>query len=575
MKLMNVCRHWYAVIHSTPGIPYNLWIRNSTTMEMVRASIQGTRWLLDVNINMDDENIGQDFNSGAFDACFMAAIEVASRWRSLEIDSLPRPGKCKAFQTVPPLKNLERIHLGQRCDLGSFFEPLMAAITTTATPQLKDIVLWNLNAVLFLVQPECFHVFCSLTALTIWLPKRMESPVNILPHLQRLEDFSAWHLYLPIYPPDTPLPLIQTLRHLRLKSVSVQWMAGKAFSVLETCRITFPHHSDTICLQPVTMPACTFLTYGSNNFDPLRYFHELPLTSLTVTSGQWNVRRGNLQLMAICHTVLPRAQSLTTLDLQVRCSEQLLVLMLSLLPALRFLCLRPASPHALNEAFFREFVTTKSNADSLCEMGTLPSLPLCLKLVGLNVKYKRWLRGSERMALLLVFGDIVSSRQSEGGFPLYLNVEGFAQDWFIWRHVESIHEVADDEPFVIGISSPHGIIPSVPYEDDPRMEVPFKEVEYLAARHQLSIKCLSTLHQLVELRVGGEDDILPSEPPPHLPLFRTLRVLAAEKIHYSFLAGQTFHKLERCRMTLYGEGPDLSKDQVTQMPVCTRLDLCG
>ena len=573
VQLMLVCRHWYAVIVSTPGVPSRLWIRKSTTMEMVRASIQGTTWLLDLHIHMDDENIGQKFSAGAFDACFMAAIEVASRWRSLRIYSLPRPRKCKAFQIVPPLKSLKWFHLGQGFDLAGFFEPLMTAITTTTTPQLTHMYLENLNAVLFLVQPDCLHVFCSLTTLSIWLSKRMESPINILPHLQRLENFDALHLYLPIYPQHAPLPLIQTLHHLDLKCVSVQWMAGRAFPVLWSCNITFPHHIDTIRLQPVTMPACISLRYDSNDLDPLRSFQDLPLTALAVTSGQWNVRRGNLQLMPICHMVLPRAQSLTILDFQVRCSEQLLVHMLNLLPALMGLTLRLASPRALSEAFFQQFVATKSNADSPCEMGGFPSLPICLKLVELNVKYKRWLRGPERMALLLVFGDIVSSRQSKGSFQLGLKVEGFAEDWFIWRHIESIYEVAGDEPFVAGVSSPHGIITLVPESGVLVKEVPFKEVEYLITRHQLSIGCFLALHHLMELRVRDENDVLPSTPPPNFPLFHTLRALEAENIRHSFLASQTFHKLERCRMSLYGEGPDLSKDQLTQMPMCTRLDV--
>ena len=125
-----------------------------------------------------------------------------------------------------------------------------------------------------------------------------------------------------------------------------------------------------------------------------------------------------------------------------------------------------------------------------------------------------------------------------GGFRLSLNVEGFAQNWDLRRHAESIREVADDMPFVAGISSSHGIILLVPYVVDPVItEVPFKEVEYLVACHQLSIECLITLHHLMELRVG--DDILPSEPPPNLRLFNTLRVLEAENIHHSFFAGQT------------------------------------
>ena len=150
----------------------------------------------------------------------------------------------------------------------------------------------------------------------------------------------------------------------------------------------------------------------------------------------------------------------------------------------------------------------------------------------------------------------------------------FGQIWYISRHVGSIREVANDVSFMVGISSPHGIITLCPEMGNPVvMEVPFKEAEYLVARHRISIEYLLALHHLVELRVGGEPDILPSEPPPNLPLFHTLRVLEAENIHHSSLAGQTFHKLERCRMSLYWEDSDLNMDRVAQMPVCTRLDV--
>ena len=524
-----------------------------------------------MTIDVDDGCVGQDFSADAFNTCFMAVVEATSRWKSLRIKSLPRPGKCKVSQILPPLKNLARFHL--ECDLGSFFEPLMTAITTTATPHLTDMELRNPDVVLYLVQPDCVHVFCSLTRLTIWLSKRMESPVNILPHFQRLKQFKARYLYLPIYPPDAPLPLIQTLHSLSLKSASVQWMAGKVFPALQWCEITFPHQIDAIRLQPVTMPACMSLHYDSNDLDPLRYFHDLPLAELTVTNGQWNVTRGNLQLIAICYAVIPSAQDLIWLDLEVRCSEQLLVYMLSLLPALRALRLRLASPRALSETFFRAFIVTKPSTDSPCKMGGLPSLPLCLELVELQVNYKRWLRCPERAALPLVFGDIVSSRRSEAAFELHLKFDWIG--WYVERHVENIHaEVPGYGQLLLGIPSWHGIIPLVWEGISPLlMEAPFKEAEYLVARSQLSIDFLLTLHHLVELRVRDEEDILPSEPPANLPLFHTLRVLDAGQANPSFLAGRTFHKLKRCRMSLHGEVPKPSEDRVTQMPVCTRLDV--
>ena len=265
------------------------------------------------------------------------------------------------------------------------------------------------------------------------------------------------------------------------------------------------------------------------------------------------------------------AQSLSELDLGVQCSEQLLVLALRQLPALEWLCLRLASPHALSETFFQGFVAARSNAGSPCEKAALPRLPLCANLIELEVHYKRWLRDPERKGLIPVFSDIVSSRQPEG-CTLSLGIGWPVQYWFVQRPVGSICDVADDNDIsAIGVSSPYGIIPL-----ETRFsvtEIPFKEAEYLVARHRLSIGCLSTLHNLVELRVGDKQDILPTAPPPSLPLFRTLRVFTAENIHPAFLAGQTFHKLERGRIFLHGEGPNLSHAKVTQLPVCTRLDV--
>jgi len=275
---------------------------------------------------------------------------------------------------------------------------------------------------------------------------------------------------------------------------------------------------------------------------------------------------------SVCPIVFASAQSLSSLDLEVQCSERLLVLALRLLPTLAYLGLRLASPHALSETFFQGFVATRLNAGSPCEMAALPRLPLCAELTVLEVYYRRWLRGHEKKGLIPVFSDIVSSRFSEEDFGLSLLFDGPSrQNWGVQMPVESACDVANDgNHSTIGISSPYGIIA---LESSSLKGVPFKEAEYLVAHHQLSIGCLSTLHNLVELRVGNQQDILPTAPPPNLPLFRTLRVFTADNIHPSFLAGQTFHNLERCGLSLHGVGPNLSQGQVTHMPVCTTLDV--
>ena len=577
-NLVLVCQRWYAIMLSIPSITSRLRIGRSTKKEIVQAFIQERKTRLLVIVDMNDERDGKDFNADDFHASFMAAVQVASKWRSLVLSTFPPPGEHKeAYTIVQPLESLWTFSMSNNCDLGSSFEPLITAIATTAPPHLTEMNLSNLKAVLYLVQPAYLPVFRTLTTLKIRLSKRMETPVDILPHLQRLKHFDAWHLHLPIYSPDASLPLIQTLHHLTLKSMSVQWMAGKVFPVLKICSITFPHHIDTIRLRPVTMPACTRLEYDSNDLDPLRYFHALPLDALDVTSGQWNARRGNLQLVAICPIVVASAQRLKTLDLQVQCSEQLLGLLLGLVPALDTLVLRLASPCVLSEAFFRAFVAANYNANGPHELVTLARRPLCTKLRGLRVEYKRWLRRSERKTLIPVFSDIVSSRWMERYFYLHLNFDGFdPKNWRVGKPVGRIQGALDYAGMVIGVSSPHGIIPLRAWGvHTPQMEVPFKEAEYLVAHYRLSIECLFDLRHLVELKVRGEKDIymLPSEPPPNLPLFRTLRVLEAQSIHPSFLASRTFHKLERCRISLYGEGPNPSQGQVTQMPVCKRVDV--
>jgi len=569
-----VCRDWYAIVISTPGITSRLWIRRATKKEAVQAFIQRTREnRFAVFVDMNDEGDGESFNSEDFHASFIVACQAAPRWQLLNIRSFPPPGEFNAPDiTVKPLESLTGFIMRKHCDLGSFLGPLMSAINTTNPPRLTELKLSDSRAVLYLAQPICPHYFFSLTSLTITLSRKMESPADILPHLQRLKYFHAQRLYLPIYSPDASLPLIQTLTWLVPKSVSVQWMAGKVFPVLKRCSITFPHHSDTICVQqPVTMLACEYLTCDSNDLHPLGHFHHAPLGELVVRTGQWSVRRGNPQFVAICPSVFASAQSLRELDLEVQCSEQLLDLALRQLTALEWLRLSLASPHALSETFFQGFVATKSNAGGPCEMAALPRLPLCAELGHLDLKYRRWLRGAERKGLIPVFGDVVSSRGPDW-FNFRLRVD--TEEWKVEGPVESICDVADDKDIcVIGFPSPYGIIPLRWCEGRSVLEVPIKEAEYLVAHHPLSISYLSTLHSLVELRVGDEQDILPTAPPPSLPLFRTLRVLTAEDIHPSFLAGQTFHKLEKCRVSLDGEGPNLSQGRVTRMPVCTTLDI--
>ena len=138
----------------------------------------------------------------------------------------------------------------------------MTKISTTVTPRLTVMEVLHPDATTYLVQPTHFQIFLSLTTLRL-ICRRMQNPVDILPHLHKLETFEAHYLFLPIYSPRFDLPMTQTIHILRLKSVSVQWMADRIFPALEECSIIFPHHADAV--QSVYMPSCSILEYESNN----------------------------------------------------------------------------------------------------------------------------------------------------------------------------------------------------------------------------------------------------------------------------------------------------------------------
>ncbi len=407
---MLVCRHWRAIMLSTPGIRSYLGIYSWTRKKYVEMF--GRRWHLDVVVDVEyvpldmDHFVAPDINPVEFHACFMAAAETASRWRSLEILSLPPPEEYKDLQIKYPVqhpesfKYLESFELAPSCDLGNFLEPLLNAITTTVTPRFTVMEVFRPDAALYLLQSAHFQVFSSLTTLRL-ICRRMRNPVDVLPSLHRLEIFEAHHLFLPIYPPGVDLPLVQTLRDLHLKSVSVQWMTGQIFPALAKCSIIFPQYADAI--QSVDMPSCWFLNYDSNNLSVLEHFHISTLKNLDIKCGQWRTWSGSLQLIRL--RPIFAAQSLTCLHLEIKCSERLLAYMLKLVPALKDLRMQFSSPHALSSAFF--LLLAAGGRKATAGPSSQAIVPLGGKLRMLALHYKRWLRGPERNALLSAFGATV------------------------------------------------------------------------------------------------------------------------------------------------------------------------
>ena len=493
---------------STPGVRVPLRIGRSTQAYLVEAVTQGRSSHLDVIVEVDNMPYGTYFNDRDFHASFTAAVQVASRWRSLELVSFPPPGTYKDLDITQPLSRLEPLQLRPDDRLGNPLGLFITALTATPTPHFTVLKVADPDASFYFVQPACLHVFASLTVLKLTC-RRMGSPVDILPCLHRLVTFEAHHLHIPIYPLEVHLPLIQTLQFLRLRSVSIQWMAGQTFPSLQSCHIKFPHHVDATAFQPVTMPACYNFMFNSND---LGHFSLPALTSLGINSGQWSKWRGNLQLAILQPIVFASAQSLTHLALQVQCSEKLLADMLALTPSLELLWLGLASPHALSKAFFKAFVSRHPSANARIGKTSKTAAVLCRGLRKLHIHYRRWLRGLEKPEVVRAFGDIVASRQPDErpDFSLHLSfdVGPRGQVWKIHEpakrcNLRSIH--------CIGYPSPQGaIILSAAPSDSDFIPPLFRESTYFGTScYKVPIDFFLSFHNLVELRIYQYLDLKP------------------------------------------------------------------
>ena len=585
---MLVCRHWYDIMLSTPGIHSQLRIDSRTEKKDVERF--GKRWLLDVTVDpehVDRSWLKRNINPVEFHACFMAAAEAASRWRSLALLSLPPPGEYEGLKIVHPLQHLESFKLAADCQLGGFLEPLLSAIITTVTPRCTVVEVFHPDAAHHLLRPPHFQILSSLTTLRL-ISRRMQNPVDVLPSLHRLEIFEAHHLFLPIYPPGVDLPLTQTLRVLHLKSVSVQWMAGQIFPALEECSIIFPLQSDAI--HSVDMPSCLNLKYHSNNLSALEHFHISTLDKLEINCGQWRTRSGNLQLIRL-HPIFA-AQSLTCVHMEIKCSERLLTYMLRLAPALEELWMRLSSPHALSPAFFLALAAGGRKANAAPSSQVI--VPPGRELRKLDLHYKRWLRGAERNALIPAFGAVVASHPLENqsfSFRLSIGEGSEFQEWNILEPGERFDFGSIRARILIGVSSPYGVVPlskildgSDGGDDDVRFR-PLTESEYHSLPREseyitisvlggeLPIEFFLSFHNLKEMRMRYS--ALKMKPDTQFsldaPLFHTLEALHVNTISLLFFAGQTFHKLKRYQEDCIDAGNIPEQGPLTEMPVCTRL----
>ena len=202
----------------------------------------------------------------AYEAIF-ATIETTSRWRSLVVETFPAKADLlkdlvnRGLQQCsdPVRSRLRTLTIKSPCEMPPLLDRLLRILGSTTSGELTTVTINSAIVTSFLV-PTYSSIFRSVTMLSLDAPG-LRNPVDLPPHLHRLEVLTASHLPLPAYHDDVDLPSVHTLRHLTLRSVSIQWMSGRTFHLLESCTILFLLCRHILHTFRTTLPNCKDMSF--------------------------------------------------------------------------------------------------------------------------------------------------------------------------------------------------------------------------------------------------------------------------------------------------------------------------
>ncbi len=416
-RLMRVCRSWRAVILAIPNIRANIRLSTWTKPDKVRFFLKRTgASVLHVEIDTAADYCEVASRTKKLSGLAVAATE-AKRWRSLIITSFPPKVDIDAYLTPEtpsftfdgPMNALESFSIKSPCERSVVFDQLLDVVGRSSHSKLRSMEIASANALHHFSQPEFTSIFRSLTAFKV-SARDMHFEADILPYFERLETIEACALGLPSYPPDRDLPLVRTLKHIKLKSVSIQWMMGREFPMLAECEITWPRQIEAL-RKGASLPACTSFTYNGRKPYLLSNLNLPQLTSLMVGNVVWGPRRGSEELIA------PRVDpmesfarqwvGLKTLHLDILCRSKAIIAVLSSVPSLEELVLVVTRPNALGRKFFTALMASTSESSDRATW----SVSLCPNLQTLGLRYRRWIRGSETDNVTSLLPHIVDSRK--------------------------------------------------------------------------------------------------------------------------------------------------------------------
>ena len=407
LGLMLVCKHWHAIV---TRIWASLTLGTRTPIDAVTRS----QWLLDVVVDTDSDRGDFTPSDGAFEAIF-AAIKASSRWRSLVVKSFP--GQADLPQDIVN-RHLQRcsnttmarfatFKIMSACETSPLLHGLLSILGTTASSELTTVEINSPNVISFLA-PAYSSLFHSIKVLSLDTTGT-RNPVDLLPHLHRLESFTASHISFPVYPSHVELPFTHTLRYLSLRAASIQWMSDRTFHVLEDCTLIFPLHRHVLHTFNANLPNCKHLSFQGSPLNILCNISARSLDYLFVIHSSPFNRRGDQQLVQLSQC----RPAPNILHIGIEATNQAWVNALALMPGLKELVIHSARPSSLGAKVFQSLVVppvdlnTSSATSGPGQLGVSP----CPWLRRFGLKYDRWLRPSEQFDLIPVFMSVIRSRR--------------------------------------------------------------------------------------------------------------------------------------------------------------------
>ena len=416
LVLMQVSKHWYTIV---TGIWASLKLGTTTPKSVVTRKLERNQWLLDVLVDTEIDRGNFTPSKDAYQAIF-AALEATSRFRSLVLETFPAQADLpedlvnRGLQQCsnPVMSRLGTFKIKSACEMSPLLDHLLCILGTTASEELTIVEINSANVITFLV-PSYSSIFRSVTVLTLDA-SGLPNPVDLLPHLHQLESLTASHLHLPVYHDDADLPFVHTLRHLRLRSASVQWMSGRTFHALESCTIIFPRYSQILHTFHTTLPHCKDFSFEGYPLDILEGVSTHNLVHLDVTCSSFYKPRGNRQLVRFSSQALQESRLTSQiLHISIEATSEAWVKALSFMSNLEELVIHNAQPSSLGVKALQSLVVHPIDATDQGTTSILGgrSTPICPLLKRFGLRYRRWLRPNEPFDLIPVFRSIIRSRQ--------------------------------------------------------------------------------------------------------------------------------------------------------------------